>query len=158
MRKVMLVAAMGALAMVVLGGSAVAQESKAKSLQLKDLPVAVQKTVQDNLKGGEIKNIGKETEDGIAQYEIETVLNGKARDFNVDVKGKLLVMEEATSIDAIPAAARASILKKVAGGKLGAVETILKPGQPMAYEASYTDKAGKKHAVAVKEDGTEIKG
>ena len=36
-----------------------AEEKKEKSLQLKDLPPAVQKAVQDNLKGGEIKNIGQ---------------------------------------------------------------------------------------------------
>jgi hypothetical protein len=155
MRKLLVMFAMGSLVLFTLGGSAVAQETKGKALLLKDLPAAVQKTVQDNLKGGEIKNIGKETEGGIEQYEIESVLNGKARDFNVDTTGKLLLMEEATTIDAIPAAAKASILKKVADGKLGVVETYLKTGQPMAYEASYADKHGRKHAVLVKADGTE---
>lgn len=43
-----------------------------------------QKAVQDNLKGGEIKNVGKEKEDGIEQYEIETLRNATARDYNVD--------------------------------------------------------------------------
>ena len=38
--------------------------ASAKSLQLKDLPDAVQKTVQGTLKGGEIKNISKEVEKG----------------------------------------------------------------------------------------------
>jgi hypothetical protein len=145
------------LAIVVLCGSSVAQEKKGKSLELKDLPAAVQKTVEDNLKGGQIKNIGKEKEDGIEQYEVETLLNGKSRDFNVDAKGKLLVVEEATTIDAIPAPAKASILKKVADGKLRTVETFTKPGQPMMYEAAYTDKRGKHHEVLVRADGTETK-
>jgi hypothetical protein len=159
MRKVMLVAAMGAFATVMLVGSAVAQETKAaKSLQVKDLPTAVQKTVQDNLKGGTIKNIGKETEDGLVQYEIESVLDGKARDFNVDLRGNLLVMEEATTLDAIPAAAKAAIVKKVGDGTLGVVETFSKPGQPMLYEAVYKDKGGKSHEILVKADGTETKG
>lgn len=157
MKRLTILLAVCSFGLLVLGGSAVAQETKAKSLQLKDLPAAVQKTVSDTLKGGEIKNIGKETEDGIAQYEIESVLNGKTRDFNVDSKGKLLLVEEATTIDAIPAAAKAAILKKVADGKLGAVETYSKPGQPMVYEAAYTDKGGKPHEVLVKADGTEIK-
>ena len=145
------------LAIVVLCGTSVAQEKNRRSLQLKDLPAAVQKTVQDNLKGGQIKNIGKEKEDGIEQYEIESLLNGKSRDFNVDSNGNLLVVEEATTIDAIPAAAKASILKKVADGKLGTVETFTKPGQPMMYEAAYTDRKGKHHEVLVKADGTETK-
>ena len=145
------------LAIVALGGSTMAQEKKGKGLQLKDLPAAVQKTVQDNLQGGEIKNIGKEKEDGVEQYEVESVLNGKARDFNVDTKGNLLLVEVATTVDAIPATAKATILKKVADGKLGVVETFTKTGQPMMYEAAYTDKKGKKHEVLVKADGTETK-
>jgi hypothetical protein len=146
------------LAIVALGGFASAQEKKAKSLQLKDLPPAVQKAVQDNLKGGEIKSIDKEKEDGVEQYEIETMLNGKSRDFNVDTKGALLVVEEATTIDAIPAEAKAAILKKVGDGKLSEVETVAKTGQAaMMYEAEYTDKKGKKHEVLVKADGSEVK-
>lgn len=136
---------------------ALAQEKKGKGLHLRDLPAAVQKTVQDHLMGGEIKSIGKEKEDGVEQYEVESVLNGNSRDFNVDTKGNLLLVEVATTLDAIPAAAKASILKKVADGKLAAVETFTKTGQPMMYEASYTGKNGKKHEVLVKADGTETK-
>lgn len=133
-------------------GAALAQ----KKLTLKDLPAPVQATVQNELKGGEIKSIGKETEDGVAQYEVETILNGKHRDFNIDTKGKLLVVEEETSIDSIPAAAKAAILKRVADGRLGMVELFLRGGETM-YEATYTTKAGKKHEVLVKANGAETK-
>ena len=137
-------------------GVAFAQEKKEKTLALKDLVPAVQKTIQAELKGGEIKSIGKETEHGVAQYEVETMLNGKHRDFNVDTKGKLLLVEEETSIDSIPAAAKAAILKKVGDGKLGMVENFMRGGETM-YEAAYTTKAGKKHEVLVKADGTGTK-
>jgi hypothetical protein len=157
MHTVSILFAMSTLAIVSLAGPAVAQEKKEKTLPLKSLPAAVRKTVQDNLKGAEIKSIGKEKEDGVEQYEVETMLNGKSRDFNVDAKGNLLVVEEATTIDAIPAAAKAGILKKVADGKLRVVETFAKTGQPMMYEAAYTDKKGGKHEVLVKADGTETK-
>ena len=103
---------------------------------LTDAAASVQKTVRENLNGGEIKNISKEKEDGIEQYEIESVLNGQARDFNVDVMSTLLVMEEATTIDAIPAAAKAGILKKVGACKLTMVETSAKAGRPLMYGAS----------------------
>ena len=145
------------LALAAVVAAAPARETKEKSLQMKDLPAAVQKTVQDNLKGAEIKNIGKEKEDGVVQYEVETLLSGESRDFEVDVKGKLLGVEEATAIDAIPAAARAGILKRVGAGKLGQVEISTKPGQPALYEAAYTDKSGKHHEVLVKADGTPAK-
>ena len=108
------------------------------------------------MKGAEIKSIDKETEHGVAQYEVETMLNGKHRDLNVDTKGNLLVVEEETSIDTVPAAAKVAILKKVADGKLTMVELFIRGGETM-YEAGYTTKAGKKHEVLVKADGTETK-
>ena len=128
----------------------------AKGLQMKDLPPAVQKTVQDNLKGGEIKNISKEKEKGVTQYEVETMVNGKHRDFNVDDKGMMVVIEEEVDIASIPASARAAIEKKAAGGKLGMIETIVK-GNTTLYEGAFTSKSGKKGAVLVKADGTETK-
>jgi hypothetical protein len=76
---------------------------------------------------------------------------------DVDAKGNLLLVEAATSLDAIPAPAKASILKKVANGRLAVVETFTKTGQAVMYEATYTDKKGKKHEVLVKADGSETK-
>ena len=128
----------------------------AKKLELKDLSPAVQKTIQDEAKGAEIRNIGKETEHGVAQYEVETMLNGKHRDFNVDTKGALLLVEEETTMDSVPPAAKAAILKKVADGKLGRVEFFKRGGETM-FEAGYASKDGKKHEVLVKADGTETK-
>ena len=142
------------LTVVAISGLAVAA---AKSLQVKDLPAAVQKTVQDTLKGAEIKNISKEVEKGVTQYEVETMLNGKHRDFNVDAKGKLVVVEEEVDMASIPAAAKAAIAKKMADGKLKMVETVDKGDGVTLYEASYTSKAGKNGAVLVKADGTETK-
>lgn len=134
-----------------------ASAAMAAKLTVKDLPAAVQKTVTDNLKGAEIRSIGKETEHGVSQYEIETMLNGKHRDFNVDTKGTLLVVEEETNIDSIPPAARAAILKKAGGGKLRSVETFTRPGTETMYEAAYTSKAGRRAEVLVKADGTETR-
>jgi uncharacterized membrane protein YkoI len=147
-------------AIAALTAGAAAQEKKtaapAKKLELKDLSPAVQKTIQDQSKGAEIKNISKETEAGKTQYEVETMVNGKHRDFNVDAKGVLLVVEEESTIDAAPAPAKAAILKKAAGGKLGMVELFKRGGETM-YEAAYTSKDGKRHEVLVKADGTETK-
>ena len=127
-----------------------------KKLALKDLPAPVQATVQSELKGGEIRTIGKETEHGVVQYEIETMRAGKHRDFEVDTKGRLLVVEEETTFDSIPEAARTAIKRKVADGALGMIELFMRNGETM-YEAQYTTKTGKKHEVLVKADGTETK-
>jgi uncharacterized membrane protein YkoI len=128
----------------------------AAGLQLKDLPPAVQKTVQETLKGAQIRNISREKENGVTQYEVETMFNGKHRDFNVDANGKLLVVEEETDFAAIPAPAKAAIEKKAAGGRIGMVELFMRGGDTL-YEAAYTSKNGKKHEVLVKADGTETK-
>jgi len=124
-----------------------------KKLAMKDLPPAVQKTVEAETKGAEVKSISKEVEKGVTQFEVETMVNGKHRDFEVDVNGKLLVVEEEISIDAIPAAAKAAILKKVGDGKLELVETF-KKGSETQYEISYTTKKGKKEEALFKADGT----
>jgi|ERR1700722_9664600 hypothetical protein len=142
---------------ILLATTALAGAAFAARLTLKDLPAAVQKTVNDTLKGGEIKSIDKETEHGVTQYEVETMLNGKHRDFNVDTKGTLLVVEEEATIDSIPAAAKATLLKKVGDGKLRSVETVTKPGNETMYEAAWTSKAGKKFEVLVKADGAEAR-
>jgi hypothetical protein len=147
----------GSLVVTVVVGVAFGLEQKSKTLQWKDLPLSVQKTVQDNLKGGAIKTIGKEKEDGIEQYEIETTVNGNARDFNVAVDGRLLVVEEATTIDAIPAAAKAAILKQVGTGAVTTIETVAKPGQPVLYEAAYKDANGKRHELLVNAEGKAVK-
>ena len=140
------------LAIAALGGAAMAAEK----LQMKDLPPAVQKTVQEQTKGAEIRGLSTETEKGKTTYEVETMVNGKHRDFLVDVKGAVTEVEEETALDSIPAAAKAAIEKKAAGGKIGMVETMTRGGATF-YEAAYTSKAGKKLEVLVKPDGTEVK-
>ena len=148
MRTFTICVAIGAL----LGVAAAAE----KKLQMKDLPAAVQKTVQDQTKGAEIKGISSETEKGKLTYEIETMVSGKHRDFLVDAKGAVTEVEDETAIDNIPAAAKAAIEKKAAGGKIAMVETVTR-GSATLYEATYTDKAGKKHEFTVKPDGVETK-
>jgi len=133
--------------------AAVAAEKK---MPMKDLPPAVQKTVQDQTRGDEIKGLSKETENGKTEYEVETIRAGKHRDFVVDAKGTVMEVEDETALDSIPAAARAAIEKKAAGGKIGMVETMTR-GAATFYEAAYTGKDGKKHSVLVKPDGTETK-
>jgi hypothetical protein len=84
------------------------------------------------------------------------MVNGKHRDILVDAKGAVIEVEDETAIDSIPAAAKAAIEKKAAGGKIGIVETVTR-GTATMYEAEFTSKSGKKHEVLVRPDGTEVK-
>ncbi len=127
------------------------------ALAVKDLPPAVQKTVQDQTKGAEIKTISKETEHGKTSYEVETMVNGKHRDLEIDANGVVTEVEEETAIAGIPDAARAAIGKKAIGGRIVVVETVTSGNAIVAYEAEYIDKNGRKREVRVKPDGTEVK-
>jgi uncharacterized membrane protein YkoI len=125
----------------------------AAALTLKDLPPAVQKTVQEQTKGAEIKSISKETEDGKTHYEIETMLNGKHRDLSIDTKGALIEVEDEIAIGSEPAIVHAVFAKKATGGRIVTVETVTSGGALVAYEAEYLDKNGRKREVRVKPDG-----
>src|ERR1039457_3195539 len=98
MRTLTIWMAIGAL----LGVAAAAE----KKLQMKDLPPAVQTTVQDQTKGAEIRGISSETEKGKLTCEIKTVLNGKHGDFLGDAKGAVTEVEVETAIESIPVAAK----------------------------------------------------
>ena len=124
-----------------------------KKVQMKDLPPAVRKAVEENTKGAEVKGLSKEVEKGKTMYEVETVANGKTRDMTFDATGAVVSVEQDVAIDSIPAPARAAIQKKAAGGKIAKVETITK-GNSVTYEAAIVGKLGKKSEIIVAADGT----
>jgi hypothetical protein len=122
------------------------------AVKMKDLPPAVQKTVEEQTKGAQIKGLSKEIEKGKTMYEVETMLNGKARDLLIDSAGTLVSVEEPVAIDAIPAAAKAAIERLSAGGKIKSVESVTK-GQTVSYEAVIV-KGLKKSEIVVAADGS----
>ncbi|HUB83620.1 MAG TPA: PepSY domain-containing protein [Bryobacteraceae bacterium] len=125
-------------------------------LAMKDLPPAVRATVERETKGAEVKTISKESENGKTTYEVETLVNGKHRDLEIDSRGAVVEIEEETAVSGIPAAAKAVIGKKAAGGRVTVVETVTSGGAIVAYEAEYIDKNGHKREVRVKPDGTVV--
>jgi uncharacterized membrane protein YkoI len=127
-----------------------------KKIEKRDLPAAVQKAVDEQAKGAEIVGYSKEVEKGKTSYEVATKVSGHGRDLVFDSKGALLAAEEETPIDSIPAAAKAALEKKAAGGKITVVETITK-GKVVTYEAQITSKAGKKSEYQVDAKGAEVK-
>ncbi|MDP8980546.1 MAG: hypothetical protein M3O35_08155 [Acidobacteriota bacterium] len=120
-------------------------------VKMKDLPPAVQKSIQEQTKGLELRGLAKEVENGQTFYEAETRVNGHSKDFLFDTGGKLVEVEEEVAIDTIPAAARAAIEKYAAGGKITKTESVTKDGV-VSYEAAVT-KGKKKSEVAVSADG-----
>jgi uncharacterized membrane protein YkoI len=142
--------AMSVAALGVAGADA--QDASAK---LKGLPPAVQKAVAIETRGATIKGVAKEVEAGNTVYEVETLVNGRTRDLLFASDGALLVVEEQASLDTIPAAARAAIEKRAAGGRITTVELVTR-GSAVAYEAVVV-KGGKKSEVTVNADGSPTK-
>lgn len=134
------------------GGAAAAQDASAK---LKTLPPAVQKAVAAEVRDATIKGVSKEVENGKTVYEVETLVAGRTRDLVFAADGAVLVVEEQSSLDAIPAAARSAIEKRVAGGRITTVE-VVKQGPSVTYEAIVV-KSGKKSEITVNADGSPAK-
>jgi uncharacterized membrane protein YkoI len=119
-----------------------------QKVQMKDLPPAVQQAVQANLNGGTLKGLSKEVEKGRTQYEVESTLNGRARDFLLDTAGRLIEVEEELAMDAVPVAVKAAA---EARGKVLKIESVTR-GKTLTYEAQI-EKNGKKSEVALDADG-----
>ena len=129
-----------------------APKEESGKLQLKDLPQAVQKTVQEQTKGATIVGISSEKEGGKTIYEIETKMNGRSRDMLIDSTGKVTELEEQTDIDSLPAAVQAEVRKSLGQAKVDRFESVTKNGAFAGYEA-VIEKGGKKVEVSMGPDG-----
>jgi len=141
------------VAVVVLAGAGWLTAQAEQKVQMKDLPPAVQKAVQDQTKGLTIKGFAKEVEDGKTFYEAETTVNGHSKDFLFDTTGKLVEIEEEVSLDSVPAAVKTAL---EAEGKVLLVETVTK-GKTVTYEGT-VEKNGKKSEIPMDANGKKIKG
>jgi uncharacterized membrane protein YkoI len=122
-----------------------------KKVQMKDLPEAVQKTVKEQTQNAKLRGLAKEVEDGKTFYEAETIAGGKSRDVLIDPTGAVVEVEEATTLDSIPEAARKGLQSLAGTGKILSVESVTK-GSTVSYEAAI-ERNGKKSEVAVSADG-----
>src|SRR6266481_4317889 len=67
-----------------------AEEEKEQTMQMSDLPAAVQTTIKDKAGSNEIVKIEKKTEEGKTVYEAVVNKNGKEWSIEVNEKGKFL--------------------------------------------------------------------
>src|SRR5207302_5672129 len=73
-----------AASMAIIVSAAVVHLGADQKIQMKDLPPAVQKAIQDQTAGAQVKGLSKEVEGGKTFYEAETVVNGRTRDLLFD--------------------------------------------------------------------------
>lgn len=137
---------------LLLFGNAQGSEKKVK---MKDLPKAVQKTVQEQSKGATISGLSKEVERGKTYYEVELKVNGHGRDILIDPAGAVVEVEEEVAMASLPPAVKTAIEAKAGKGKVVKVESVTKNNAIVAYEAQ-VNTAGKKSEIKVGPEGKSI--
>jgi uncharacterized membrane protein YkoI len=137
---------------LLLAFSAAAKETK---VQMKDLPAAVQRAVQDQSKGATLRGVTKEVENGKTEYEAQLTVNGHGKDISFDSAGKVTSVEEEVPLASIPEAARAAIQKAADTGKIEKVELVNEDGKTF-YEAALR-KNGKSSEIQVDASGKTVK-
>jgi uncharacterized membrane protein YkoI len=106
-----------------------------KPVRMKNLPKAVQQTVEEQSKGATILGLSRETENGKTYYEVELKVNGHHKDVLIDAAGAVVESEEEVEVEALPPAVKSAIEKLAGKGKIVMVESITKNGNIVAYEA-----------------------
>jgi hypothetical protein len=114
-------------------------EAKPAVLDLKVLPEAVLKAFKAAYPAAEIKGASKEVENGVTQFEVESVDGKLNRDLLYAADGKVLEMEETTAPENLPEPVKATLAKDYPGAKVLKVE-ILTKGGTKAFEISIQDK------------------
>jgi uncharacterized membrane protein YkoI len=123
-----------------------------KRISKADLPTPVQKTADQQAKGGTVRGYSKELENGKVEYEVQAIVNGHDLDIAIAPDGTLIEIEEQVSIDTLSPNIRSGLSAAAANGKITKVESLTKHGKIVAYEAQVMT-AGKRSEVQVGPDG-----
>jgi hypothetical protein len=131
---------------------ALAQEKK---IDRKDLPPAVEKTVEAQSQGATIKGFSQEKENGQLNYEAEMTVNGHSKDVLIDPQGEVVEVEEQVPLESLPMAVKEVLQTKAGAGKILKVESLTKHDKLVAYEA-VVQTNGKKKEIQVGPDGEKL--
>lgn len=134
--------------------TALAQDDE-KAVKMKDLPQAVQATVREQSKGAAIRGISQEKRNGQIFYEVEFEVDGRSREILIDHAGKVVEVEDQITLDSLPPAVKAEIIKQAAKGELLQVASVTKDNAIVAYEARVKI-GGKVSEIRVGPDGKYI--
>jgi hypothetical protein len=110
-------------------------EAKPAVLDLKVLPDAVLAAFKAAYPKAEIKGASKEVENGVTQFEVESVDGALNRDLIYSADGKVIEMEITTAPENLPAPVQQTLAKDYPGAKVLKAE-ILTKGDVTQYEMS----------------------
>ena len=145
------------LGLGMLGAAACAPETGGdeKEVTLDQVPASVRATILKEAGTNTIDEIEKKTENGVTMYEAEWKVGGKEVEIKVTPDGKIVAREIEVTIDQVPAAVKATILKEAAGNKIEEIEAETKNGTT-TYEAEWHE-GDKEIEIKVAPDGTLLK-
>lgn len=121
-----------------------------------DLPKPVQQTVERESTGAEIVELSSEVEHGKITYEVALKVNGHSRDVSVDVKGRIVEVEEEVELASLPADVRLAIQRAAGDGRVVKVEAVIKGSLSTGYLEAY--EALVQHRGRIKEVKVNAKG
>lgn len=123
-----------------------------KNIALKDAPAAVQKTVNEQLKGGKLRGLSMEVEKGKTTYEAELTVSGRDRDVVVDPEGRIVEAEQVVELSTLPEVVRAGLAREAGKGSVEKVEEVTRAGVT-SYEAVIKEAGKKDREVVIGADG-----
>lgn len=120
------------------------------------LPAAVLHQAKTQAGDTTITGCVKDKENGKLTYEVETLKEGKSKDFLFDASGTVLEVEEQVDASSLPAAVSGAIEKASNGGKVGKIESVTRGGVVASYETTIMKK-GHRREVAFSPEGAPVK-
>jgi uncharacterized membrane protein YkoI len=126
-----------------------------KAISRSDLPPAVEKSLQQQLKDATVKGFSAEKEDGRVVYEAQLIVDGHTKDIQFDASGTIQEVEEEVAFDSLPIEVKASLRARAKNGKITKVESLIKQDKLVAYEAQ-VEKNGKQSEIQVGPKGERL--
>lgn len=93
-----------------------------KKISKKELPAEVLKSFEEKYPSAKITGQLKETREGIAYYEIESIDSSRRRDLLFQVDGKIIEVEESISLHELPRFVQDSVRVKFPGATITSAE------------------------------------
>ena len=117
-----------------------------KKMTKKDLPPSVVSSFEKSYPNAAIEGIGKEKENGVTYYEVESVDGKTRRDLLYRTDGAVVEIEETISTAAIPGPVAKTFSERFTGYILVKAEKVTR-GSDVSYELTIKGGKGKKEVV-----------
>jgi len=134
------------------GGFCATVSAEDRKIKRSNLPPAVEATVSGQSVGATVRGFSMEKENGKIFYEVEMMVNGHSKDILMDSKGEIVEVEEEVAMAELTPDVKSGLLAKAGAAKIVKIESIVKKGQLVAYEAQ-VEKGVKKSEIQVGPEG-----